>query len=557
MNNLKNKVHIVIPMSGIGKRFLDAGYKVPKPLIKVEGKTIIEHVCNFFPGEEKFTFICNSDHLKNTNIKEVLLSIKPKANIVSIPVHKKGPVYAISFIEDLLEDNEEVIVSYCDFGQYWDYHNFLKHTRNRNADGAIVSHKGFHPHMLGDTYYASMRDDSQWLLEIKEKGYFTSDKMNEFVSTGVYYFKKSSYLKKYSKKLLIHDDNIKGEYYVSLIYNYLLEDSLKISIYEIQHMLMWGTPEDLEEYVNWSNYFKEILKTKNKFMPIDNNYILVPLAGKGDRFSKSGYLKPKPLIEVSGKPMVVQSTKSLPESNNYIFVALKKHYENYSLEKTLNNNFKNIKIVNLEKVTEGQAITCSLGLKDIDYNASLYIGATDIGMLYDELRLKKVIEDDNSEVDSIIFTFRNNVGSKNNPHMYGWVKTDNDNNALEVSVKKPISKNPYEDHAVAGCFWFKKIEFFNRGLKNLLEKNIRINNEFYIDSLMNELIKNGLKVKVFEVEHFVNWGTPDALNTFIYWQSFFHKSISHPYELKKDDSIESDKIDTLKEEYTTFYQKFN
>ena len=123
-------MHIVIPMSGIGKRFIDAGYKEPKPLIVVDGKTIIEHVCDLFPNEEKFTFICNSKHLKETNMKEILLSIKPNSNIVEIQNHKKGPVYAVSLIEDLIEDEEEVIVNYCDFGTYWDYEDFLKHTRD-------------------------------------------------------------------------------------------------------------------------------------------------------------------------------------------------------------------------------------------------------------------------------------------------------------------------------------------------------------------------------------------------------------------------------------------
>ena len=59
-------------MSGIGKRFIDAGYEDPKPLIVVDGKTIIEHVCDLFPEEDKFTFICNSKHLNETNMREVL-----------------------------------------------------------------------------------------------------------------------------------------------------------------------------------------------------------------------------------------------------------------------------------------------------------------------------------------------------------------------------------------------------------------------------------------------------------------------------------------------------
>ena len=81
-------------MSGIGKRFIDAGYIEPKPLIVIDNKPIIEHVCDLFSRESKFTFICNSIHLSETNMRQVLLGIKPNSNIVEIPNHKKGPVYA-------------------------------------------------------------------------------------------------------------------------------------------------------------------------------------------------------------------------------------------------------------------------------------------------------------------------------------------------------------------------------------------------------------------------------------------------------------------------------
>ena len=175
-------MHIIIPMSGIGKRFIQAGYKVPKPLIKVDKKPIIEHVCNLFPGEDKFTFICNAKHLADTNIKKVLKNIKPNANIIEIANHKKGPVYAVSLVNKLIENDEEVIVNYCDFGTYWNYQNFLNHTRNRNADAAIPAYKGFHPHMLGNTNYAFMRDKKQWMLEIKEKEPFTNNRMEEYAS---------------------------------------------------------------------------------------------------------------------------------------------------------------------------------------------------------------------------------------------------------------------------------------------------------------------------------------------------------------------------------------
>ena len=313
--------------------------------------------------------------------------------------------------------------------------------------------------MLGSTNYAFMRDDKQWMLEIKEKEPFTNNRMQEYASNGTYYFKKGSYVKKYFKELINRDINLKGEYYVSLIYNLLVEDGLKVSIYNIQHMLQWGTPQDVEEYNTWSKYFKNAIEEKPKPKPQENSITLIPLAGRGSRFVKVGYKDPKPLIEVSGKPMIIQAANSLPNSQNHIFVTLKEHLENYPLEKTLKQEYQDANIISIDEVTQGQAITCSLGLKDADENSSLLIAATDNGMIYNHEKYQNLIEDEN--VDAIIFTFKHHISSKNNPQMYGWVKTDDKDNATAVSVKVPISDNPYEDHAIVGTFWFKKVDFYH------------------------------------------------------------------------------------------------
>lgn len=540
-------------MSGMGNRFIEAGYTVPKPLVMVDEKPIIEHVCNLFPGEEKFTFICNSKHLSETNMRQVLLGIKPDANIVEIPSHKKGPVYAVSLIEEFIDDKEEVIVNYCDFGTYWNYEDFLSHTRNRGADGAIPSYKGFHPHMLGSTNYAFMRDDKQWMLEIKEKEPFTNNRMQEYASNGTYYFKKGLYVKKYFKELMIRDINLNGEYYVSLVYNLLAEDDLKVSIYEIQHMLQWGTPQDVAEYNTWSKYFRNVVKQEEKFEASENSMTIIPLAGRGSRFVKEGYKTPKPLLEISGKPMIIQAARSLPNTNTRIFVTLKEHLKDFPLKKVLEDEFKGCQIVSINEVTEGQATTCSLGLKEANSEASLLIAATDNGMIYDQVKYQKLINDKN--VDAIVFTFKHHISSETNPQMYGWVKNDG-NNAISISVKAPISKDPYNDHAIVGTFYFKKVKFFNQALESLLFKENRVNGEYYVDSLMGELIELGLNVKVFEVEDYICWGTPNDYETFVYWQSFFSKVDWHEYSLEKDLTIRKDKIDELNKKYQTKAQKY-
>ena len=166
-------MQIIIPMSGIGKRFVEAGYKDPKPLIEVDGLPIIEHVVNLFPNENNISFICNDLHLKKTDMKNILSSFCPYGKIYEVPVEgRQGPVHAVSLIFENINDEDEVIVSYCDYGTEWNYEDFLKDTRERNADGAVACYRGFHPHMLGTDNYAFLKEielGSRWMEQIQEK----------------------------------------------------------------------------------------------------------------------------------------------------------------------------------------------------------------------------------------------------------------------------------------------------------------------------------------------------------------------------------------------------
>ena len=94
-------MQVIIPMSGLGSRFVEAGYKCPKPLIIVDNKPIIEHVVNLFPGEKDISFICNNKHLDETNMKDILNEFCPGCKIYEVPVEgRQGPVHAVSLIFD-------------------------------------------------------------------------------------------------------------------------------------------------------------------------------------------------------------------------------------------------------------------------------------------------------------------------------------------------------------------------------------------------------------------------------------------------------------------------
>lgn len=247
-------------MSGVGQRFVDAGYRSPKPLIHVDGKTIIEYVTSMFPGSHEFIFICNSEHLRSTTMKDILVSIKPECRIVAVPPHKEGPVYAITHAYDYIGDNEDVLISYCDYYMEWDFDEMVRVVNEGGYDGAVPCYTGFHPHLLHKKLYGGVLvDENNRMLDYKEKHSFTENPEDSYHSVGAYYFKTGRDLKKYSNELLQSDIHINGEKYTSMVYYLYLRDRKKIYVPEVSRFMQWGTPEDLEEYESWSRYFHKKL----------------------------------------------------------------------------------------------------------------------------------------------------------------------------------------------------------------------------------------------------------------------------------------------------------
>ena len=523
---MKNNIQLIIPMAGIGKRFIDAGYSDPKFLIEVDGYPIIKHVIDLFPGVTDISFICNDIHLKETKIKEILQSIVPNCKIYNIPNHKKGPVYTVSQIYDHIDDNKETIISYCDYGTIWNFDKFLEEIYIGNFDGSISCYKGFHPHMLGSDNYAFCKEKNKVLIEIKEKEPFTNNKMQEYASNGTYYFKSGKLVKKYFSEFLSSGKDINGEYYVSLVYNLMTKDDLGTNIFEINKILQWGTPYDLEIYKGWSKYFSNIKNNKQSKIYQDDTTLILPMAGRGSRFESEGYEDPKPLIDVDGLPMIIKAVECLPDCKEKTFICLEDHIKKYNVDLHIKKYYENASVFAINNITEGQACTTQIGIdySNIDLNTPILISACDNGVYYDIEKYKKLYED--PSVDIIVWSFRNNQSSKVNPHMYSWLEVDENDNIKSVSCKKFTFNDPLKTHAIIGTMFFRKAKYFVDGFKKNYEDNIRTNNEFYVDDVINQSIKSGLKVKVFEVDNYICWGTPNDYKTYNYWKEHFKQTLT-------------------------------
>jgi NDP-sugar pyrophosphorylase family protein len=527
---LKN-IQLIIPMSGIGARFIAAGYDLPKPLIEIDGLPMIEHVLNLYPGIEDVIFICNEYHLSKTNMPEVLARICPTGKILSVSEKlKKGPVGALLQHLDAIDEKKQIIVSYCDFGTEWDFAKFIEYAKAENFDGLIAVYSGFHPHTLGNDHYAYVTMDNQAkkVLTITEKEPTKSSKFEEIASNGTYYFKSGAILKKYCKKMELNGPEINGELYVSLLYNYLILDQLSVGVFYIKKMLQWGTPYDLEVYQNWSEYFKEKIVVKTASL-LNQTTLLLPMAGQGSRFIKEGFSVSKPMLPVDGMPMFMQATNCLPVCDDAIFICLESLLQQTNISEKIKEYINKFSVVSIKETTDGQARTCAIAIAnaDVKKDRAILISACDNGVLYDSEKFNQLLIKDDPDV--IVWSFRNNPASKNNPNMYSWLQVDEDNNILSVSTKKFIGKNPLDFHAIIGTMYFKKMEYFLDGFNINVENNLKTNNEFYVDDVISRCIEAGLKVKVFEVKNYICWGTPDDYKTYLYWQEHFHENLNHPY----------------------------
>jgi NDP-sugar pyrophosphorylase family protein len=544
-------MQIVIPMSGYGERFRAAGYRVPKPLIIVEDKPIIAHVIDMFPGEKDLIFICNQDHLDNGayEMKDILKKYCPSGIIIGIPSHKLGPIHAVLQAKHLIDLNEPTIVNYCDFTCYWDWDHFKHITSDTNCDGAIPAYRGFHPHTLGTTNYAYLKEKTRLLADVQEKQPFTNDRMNEFASSGTYYFRTGELMLDAFSETIKNNINVNGEFYVSLAYKALLKNNNKVVVYPLQHFMQWGTPQDVDEYNYWSNVFKRLLEIKTSSQK-SHGSLIIPMAGLGQRFIDEAYKEVKPLIPVSGKPMVIQAVNDLPNFDHQVFVLRKDMPNVEGIMARLSNTYNKSIIKCIPKATEGQACSALLGLDALENAIKGFVGpvtfsACDNGVIYNHEVFDSLMNDDG--IDVIIWGIKGYANAIRHPKMYGWIN-ENHGRVTDILVKTtPISTE--DQPIIIGTFTFKKASDFRISVESLFNRNGRVNNEFYIDSAINDAIQLGLKCHYFEVDSFISWGTPNDLKTFEYWQSCFSKWPQHPYKLELDQRISREQIQDIRDSY--------
>jgi len=233
-----------------------------------------------------------------------------------------------------------------------------------------------------------------------------------------------------------------------------------------------------------------------------NMNVLIPMAGAGKRFAEAGYTFPKPLIPINDKPMIQWVVENLNIDARFIFICQKEHLQRYALGALLNLVAPGCKIVEIDGITEGAACTTLLAKELIDNDRPLLLANSDqfVADFNSNQFMYSMVAD---EIDGGLLAFESTHPK------WSFARLGNDGFVAEVAEKKPIS-----NIATVGIYYWKKGSDYVKYAEQMIAKNIRVNNEFYVCPVFNEAIRDGKKIKILKIKEMWGLGTPEDLEKF-------------------------------------------
>ena len=236
-------INVVIPMAGRGSRFAEQGYTLPKPLVEIRRRPMIEVVANNLRPEEehRFVFICQKEHYDRYALRELLGNVAPGCEIVQIDGVTQGAACTVLVASEHFANDDELVIANSD--QYVDVRisEFLDHARKNDLDGDILTFPATHPKWS----YAKLDRDGL-VCEVAEKR-----PISDQATVGIYYFRRGQDFLEAAEAMITKDIRTNGEFYVCPVFNEMILEGKRIGLMELKPEQMYGlgTPEDLERFL--------------------------------------------------------------------------------------------------------------------------------------------------------------------------------------------------------------------------------------------------------------------------------------------------------------------
>lgn len=240
-------LHIIMPMAGEGSRFLNEGWTTPKPLITLKGMPLFKRAINSVRIEGapmKYSFVVRQEHIDVYHIDTQIREILPDAQIFSVAKTTRGAVETCLIAEPAISHEDSIVIMDCDLEfRSKAYIENIKHILEtpivQAKGGVLLSFESDSP-----KYSYAKIDSNGDVIQTAEK-----EVISNHALCGAYFFSSADSFLKAAHQLLLEPKFTKPEYYVSLLYNYLLKDGETVRLATMEEYYSYGTPKELEQYL--------------------------------------------------------------------------------------------------------------------------------------------------------------------------------------------------------------------------------------------------------------------------------------------------------------------
>jgi NDP-sugar pyrophosphorylase family protein len=485
------KVQVLIPIAGYSSFFPKEEFYFPKPLVEVDGHPMIEVVIEELKRQlnvNRFFFVIGQCESRSFSLDRTL---KLVTSLDSIIIEKNGETSgALSsclLAIDELDPNQPLVIANSD--QVIDDHldQAISVFNENSAAAGVITFDSVHPR------WSYVLDDGNGnVLQAFEKKVVSRNAI-----AGFYYYDSAKRFLNAASSVLLKNTQTDGVYYISSTLNEIILDGGLVRHFAISPSMYHSfyAPSKIKEYQQFGHVAKSELHLERK----DVN-VVIPAAGEGSRFAKLGWRKPKPFIDINGRPMVEHVIDNVMPNKGIVTLLLRQEHINSEPEVVHRLEQHGVNIKSVSQLTDGTASTVLLTHRNINNSNPLLIANSDQLVDFD---INLLIDDCHSRgLDGSILVFKDRFIDPK----WSFVELDNDGIVLQVAEKTPIS-----DLATVGIYYFSKGSDFVLAAMDMIAANDRINNEFYTCPIYNYMISQGARIGTFEIpfDKMYGLGTPN------------------------------------------------
>ena len=495
---MKCPLNVLIPMAGQGKRFRRAGYATYKPFVPIFDKPMIEYVLDAFPPNVTRRVLVDPTLLADRELD--LLRRHPGVVVHFVPSHDLGPAYTIYQARHELPLDESFFIAYCDIYWTWKYDEV---ERLLDQDGVVYTRRRFHPHLVGNNYSAFCRPaaaDATRLDEIREKGSFTQEWMNEPLSIGCFYLRDGHAMMRAISTMIAEDRRVSNEFFPSLLFNELIKAGSTIRLQDVDFFVHWGVPAQLEDVLHWVRTCRRLVETP---LPAGTANVCC-MGGVGARMRELGPV-PKALMPVAdGEPMYAYVARRFGCRSNIFIV-------NDAIGHLIDAQaVPGGKVVSIGPPTGSQLETLQKASGILRGHSNFFLTSCDALGLWDSAAFAAYLE--RAQPDAVIFTFEPTLLQSALGSSHTYVETSGDF-VRTIHIKH---RPPGEARGLAGFFWFKDGEVF-RELDRIPSDP---GHELCADHVLKYMLERGKRIGSFSLDAYVHLGSPAELQEFDFWRQF-------------------------------------